>query len=275
MSHQRILVRSAAEREDELVAQLWRHGTVGVEIRPAGDGLILVEAYFTGEAPPELSPVAGSIVESGPAPSTDWLAVWRAAARPLPVGRRFLLDPREIDAAPAERQGRILLRLPARAAFGTGSHESTRLVLEMMERIDFPRRRVLDVGTGTGVLAFAALALGARSAVAFDLDVVAPLLAAQNAALNELHPAFFAGGLAALAGRPRFGVALVNVIPEEIRDGLPALRALLLPGGLAVFSGILRERGRAELATLRRAGFRRVRSRVAGEWVAYLTERVP
>ncbi len=219
-----------------------------------------------------LGRLGGELIATDIAPATDWLAVWRESARPVPVGRRFLLDPREIDASAADPGGRILLRLPARAAFGIGSHESTRLVLEMMEGMDFTGRQVLDVGTGTGVLAFAALALGARRAVALDVDLVAPLLASQNAALNCLRPSFYAGGLEALAAPGGFDVALVNVIPEEIRDRLVALRALLAPGGAAVFSGILRERGASALKAIRRAGFVRRLSRRAGEWVAYLCE---
>ena len=276
MTAQRVVYRVSPEGEDLLVAQLWRYGTLGVETRDGGGEGVLVEAYFAAEPPEDaVAAVAGAtVVESGVAPSTDWLAVWRESARPIRVGRRFLLDPREVDAALAEPGRRILLRLPARAAFGTGSHESTRLVLETMEGMALEGRRVLDVGTGTGILAFAALALGAKSAVAFDVDLVAPLLAAQNAALNGLRPVFFAGAIDALATTPRFDVALVNVIPEEIHDGLPALRALLAPGGVGVFSGILRERGHSALRTLRRAGFRRLRSRAAGDWVAYLTELV-
>jgi ribosomal protein L11 methyltransferase len=272
MTLRRVLYRVSPRGEDELVTRLWLSGTVGVETRADAEGRLLVEAFFADETEPEVQEDVERL-SSGDAPATDWLAVWRAGARPLSVGRRFLLDPREIDAPAAAPDGRILLRLPARAAFGTGSHESTRLVLEIMEGIDFADCRVLDVGTGTGVLAFAALALGARTAIAFDVDLVAPLLAGQNADLNGLQPAFYAGGLEALSAKNRFEIALVNVIPEEIRDGLDALRTLLVPGGRAVFSGILRDRGRSALAALRAAGFHRRRSRFAGEWVAYECEK--
>lgn len=269
MTH-RVMYRVAPESEDDLVTRLWLAGTQGVESRPGADGDLLVEAFFERE-PPAIT--GFDLLERGEAPQEDWLARWRAGARPIEVGKSWLLDPRELDQPPPDAGGRILLRIPARAAFGTGSHESTRLVLEMMEGIDFVDRRVLDVGTGAGVLAFAALALGARTAVAFDVDLVAPLLADQNAAVNRLQPDFFAGGLEALAPKVPFDVALVNVIPEEIREGLAALNMLLVPEGRAVFSGILRERGRSALAALRVAGFRRRRSRFAGEWVAYECEK--
>ena len=266
---QRALFRIAADREDELLAGLWRAGTIGVECRPAAGGELCVEAFFES-APPELE--GFEAVESGAVPPRDWLAAWRASAQPIAVGRRFLLDPRESDQAAPDRGGRILLRVPARAAFGTGSHESTRLVLELMEDMDLAGRRVLDVGCGSGVLALAALALGARRAVGFDVDLVAPLLAAQNSDLNGLWPLYFAGAMAALAPAARFDVALVNVIPEEIRGHLAALRGCLSSGARAIFSGILGARGESALRVLRRHGFRRVATRRAGEWVAYLCE---
>ena len=223
MTH-RVMYRVAPESEDELVTRLWLAGTQGVESRAGADGDLLVEAFFERE-PPAIT--GFDLLERGEAPEEDWLARWRAGAKPIEVGQRWLLDPRELDQPPPDAGGRILLRIPARAAFGTGSHESTRLVLEMMERIDFADCRVLDVGTGSGVLALAALALGARAAIAFDIDLVAPLLAGQNADLNGLQPAFYAGGLEALSAKTGFEIALVNVIPEEIRDGLDALHALL------------------------------------------------
>jgi len=110
--------------------------------------------------------------------------------------------------------GRRLLRLPARAAFGTGSHESTSLALELLEDADLQGRRVLDVGTGTGVLAFAALAFGAASVTGFDVDPASPFHARDNSALNGLHPRLFAGRLAALREKPLFDLALVQRRPR-------------------------------------------------------------
>jgi ribosomal protein L11 methyltransferase len=261
--------------EDEVSAWLAQPGTAGSEVAAGAAGEVAIAAYFPaphgpGPLPPALERAGVRLVEARAVEPADWLEPFRRAARPFPVGRRLLLDPREPDSPPPAPARRRLLRVPARTAFGTGSHESTRLALELLEGMDVAGRRVLDVGTGSGILGLAALAFGARQVVACDVDPGAPLIAAQNAALNRLRPLLFAGGLDALgAGAGEFDVALVNVVPDEIAGELPVLAARLVHGGEAVFSGLLVSQGRAVLERLRRLGLRRVGRRRDGEWIAY------
>lgn len=275
------------DREDEVVAALWARGTTGVQVVDGEGGTVRLLAWFDAE-PPD-GPVAGcEAVAAEEVPETDWMAPYRALAKPFEVGERLLLDPRDPDLPDAEDEhaaldGRTVLRIPARAAFGTGSHESTRLALELLEACELSSvvggARVLDVGTGTGVLAFAALLLGARTVVAFDVDPAAPCHAWANARLNReplggREPALFAGTAAALAERAGpFDLALVNVIPEEIADDLPHVLGLLAPAGEAIFSGILGEHGARVLAGLGRSGLDPVAERAAGEWVAFRTRK--
>lgn len=270
--------------EDAFVAELWMRGTQGVRSDAAPDGRVRLEAWFAPDDPPldsedaaawrarGVEPVADEVQ-----PDKDWLAHYRELVQPFPVGDTLFVDPREPgqpgQAPPQVPEGRRLLRLPARAAFGTGSHESTGLVLELLEELDLRGRRVLDVGTGTGVLCFAALLFGASCAVGFDVDPAAPFHARENQGLNGLHPAVFAGRLAALrADLPeerRFDLALINVVPEQILPEMPALVRLLRPGAEAVFSGILAERGRAVLDRLRGLGFAERGRRQSGDWIAF------
>ncbi len=128
---------------------------------------------------------------------------------------------------------------------------------------------VLDVGTGTGVLAFAALVFGARSVVGFDVDPASPFHARDNSGLNDLHPRLFAGRLAALRERPAFDLALVNVVPEQILPEMPDLALLLRPGAELILSGILVERGRQVLDRMKGLGFTERDRRAAGDWVAF------
>ncbi|HYO13181.1 MAG TPA: 50S ribosomal protein L11 methyltransferase [Thermoanaerobaculia bacterium] len=257
--------------EEPFVGDLWLAGTLGVQTTADADGRVRLEAWFpAGSAPGGTLPPGVEPVADEPVPDSDWLAAYRERARPFPVGRSLFIDPREPEEDPAEvPEERRLLRLPARAAFGIGSHESTSLALELLEDMDLRGRRVLDVGAGTGILAFAALLFGARSAVGFDVDPAAPVHARDNARLNGLRLPLFAGRLAALRERPLFDLALVNVVPEQILPEMPDLVALLRPGAEAVLSGILAEKGREVLDHVRGFGLVERDRREAGDWVAF------
>ena len=233
-----------------------------------------LEAWFAPDAlPVPLSPDFQLLGEQS-VPDADWLAGWREQSRPFALGASFFVDPREPGGEPvAAPAGRRLLRLPARAAFGTGSHESTSLAVELLEEVDLAGKRVLDVGTGTGVLAFAALARGAAAAVAFDLDPAAPFHARDNARLNGFHLHLFAGTVAALRESARFDLAVANMVPEELLPELAAVARRLAPGGEVILSGILEERGGDVLERGEALGFVERARRGVGEWVAFRLRR--
>lgn len=268
MRYLRHIYLAPPDQEEMVSAELWEAGTLGIQTSAGPEGLVRLEAWFPeGEGPLE---IGAELELAEPVPETDWFAAYRERARPFPVAASLFVDPREPDEpAPEVPEGRRLLRLPARAAFGTGSHESTSLALELLEEADVRGRRVLDVGTGTGVLAFAALHFGARSVVGFDVDPASPFHARDNSRLNDLHPRLFAGRLAAIRERPLFDLALVNVVPEQILPEMPDLVRLLRPGAEAILSGILADRGRMVLDRMRGLGFAERDRREAGDWVAF------
>jgi len=257
--------------EDALSADLWSEGTLGVRSDAAPDGRVLLEAWFAPDAPEvEIGWPGTELSAEEVIPETDWLAVYRERAQPFAVASTLFVDPREPEepavAAPA---GRTLLRLPARAAFGIGSHESTSLALELIETLDLTEKSVLDAGTGTGVLCFAALLRGARLAVGYDVDPASPFHARDNSRLNGFRPLLFAGFSNALRDASRFDLALINIVPEQILPEMPALTRLLRPGGELILSGILAERGRQVLDRMRGLGYAEVDRREAGDWVAF------
>ena len=130
-----------------------------------------------------------------------------------------------------------------------------------------PGDRVLDVGCGTGALAFVAALEGARHVVAFDLDPDAAFATREQARANGIpRVSTFAGPLDALLGSGRFDVIVANMIHEEIAPLLPALHARLAPGGRLLCSGQLVERRGEWEELLRRSGFHSVRSLTENEW---------
>jgi ribosomal protein L11 methyltransferase len=268
--------------EDELVALLWMHGGRGSWSEPLAAGRVRIHGFVGPECDGDR---LGRALAIDPAveisgleavPDRDWAADWRRKNGSIEVGRRFVVDPREPEEVdlPIDPGERILLRLPARTAFGMGSHASTRLAVELLESVDLAERDVVDVGTGSGILSFAALALGARRVVAFDVDPAAALLLPAYSALNGLQPEAFAGRLCSLSDQSRFDVALVNVIPLEIAADLPRLAFSLRPGGVAIFSGILEVEAERALAAMSAAGFRERERRIDGEWIAFRAERI-
>jgi ribosomal protein L11 methyltransferase len=286
MPYLRRVYRLPAELEDALVADLWQAGTLGVSTESEPDGRLRLTAWFEPPAPAALPapavPGPAAAVEclsEDELPDTDWMAEYRRQAVPFPLGRTLLVDPREPEEAAvapaAVPAGRRLVRLPARTAFGIGSHESTVLALELLEAAAVAGRSVLDVGTGTGILAFAALGWGAARVAAFDADPVAAFQARANSRLNGRGPLLFAGRAAALGSRRAgacpvsFDFVVVNVVPEEIEADLDDLLPLLAPGGVLILSGLLAERAAEVAARLAALGLRQLgEGRRQGEWAA-------
>ncbi|KAA0892142.1 50S ribosomal protein L11 methyltransferase [Oryzomonas rubra] len=205
--------------------------------------------------------------------SEDWSTSWKVNFKPLRVGRRLLIVPswEEAEAGPDD----IVLSLDPGMAFGTGGHETTRLCLEQLETVLLgrpvaPPPSVLDLGTGSGILAMAAARLGAGRICAVDIDPDAVEVARENMAINGLAERIecSATPLESLAGP--FDVILANILAEELVRLAPQLTERLAAGGVLILSGIL-----AEKEAFVRNGFAAqplVYRETAhqGEWVAML-----
>lgn len=298
-SYRQITYRVPASHEDEFAAWLAIRGSVGCSVVPdASDPAnVRVTAYFQdGSSKPAATDLAGwPAVEESSArlDDADWLATYRAASQPFDVGARFRIDPGEPDdestrdVSREAGDGRTLLRIPARTAFGTGSHESTRLCIfwleELAERPDFGTWRILDVGTGSGILALCAeklraQSLGAPLVAGYDLDAASVLVARDNARRNGCRPMLWGGTLESLATclpeSARFDLALVNVLPERILGDYPSLVARLRDGALVVSSGNLVARRDELLSRFAEMGLELAGERSDGEWAALLLRKV-
>jgi ribosomal protein L11 methyltransferase len=203
---------------------------------------------------------------------TDPLEAYRAASRPFPVGRRLWIEPGEASDGAAP-EGRVVLRVPASRAFGTGSHASTRLALAAIEEEPLEGRSVLDVGTGSGVLALAAVGLGARRAVGLDTDADAVFVARENLGRHAFggRVRLYAGPLSACRGK--FDLVVANMLAEEILPEARRLLARAAPRGRVLLSGVTREREGAVLAKMRTGRWRLAGRRTEDEWTSLCLER--
>ena len=208
-------------------------------------------------------------------PDRDWVSESAALRRPVPVGR-YLLDPHDGERATSPGR-RTRLSVPAARAFGTGSHESTRLAVRLLLQEIVPGASVLDVGCGAGTLAFVAASEGASPVVAFDLDPDAAFATRRHGAAGGPAPRsvrIFAGPLAALRGGVRFDIIVANMLEEELAPLLISLAGLLETGGLLLTSGQLRERETPWLLELSAAGFGAFRIVAENEWLGVAATRV-
>ena len=232
---------------------------------PEGGVLVWVDSGDAAEALARLAALGLSGLSTFEEIPRDWVAE-SAALRTAVRVDRYLFDPHDGSLATAPPPGVRRFFLPAVRAFGTGSHESTRLAVRLLLETDLRGARVLDVGCGTGTLAFVAALEGARRVVALDVDPHAAF--ATRAHANGIpRVSTFAGPLDALRGDARFDVVVVNMIQEEIAPLLPALHARLAPVGRLLCSGQLVERKGEWEILLRKERFRFVRSETENEWL--------
>jgi ribosomal protein L11 methylase PrmA len=236
-------------------------------VAPDGRLFVWVDSGDLSAALASLAALGASGLLTFKEESTDWVAESAALRRAVLV-ERYLFDPHDGDLATPAPSGVRRLFLPAVRAFGTGSHESTRLAVRLLLAEDLSGARVLDVGCGTGTLAFVAALEGAARVVAFDVDREAAFATRERALANAVpRVAAFAGPLEALAHAARFDVIAANMIHEETAPLLPELRARLAPGGRLLCSGQLVEREGEWEDLLRKEGFRRVRTLRENEWL--------
>lgn len=195
----------------------------------------------------------------------DWNAAWEASIVPLSVGP-FLIKPTWAD-LPQGHEGQILLVIDPKMSFGTGYHESTRLVLRSLPDLVKPGCRVLDAGTGTGILSIAAIKLGAAQAIAFDSDAWVAENVAENLTLNGVAGrVVFNVGLLDDVAQERFDLILANINKNILLGYLEGFAERLASGGHLVLAGLLVEDREEMLAATRAVGLVQVQESSEGAW---------
>lgn len=179
-----------------------------------------------------------------------WEREWLKDFKPLRFGQRLWVCPGG-QTPPPEARNAVLLWLDPGLAFGTGTHATTALCLEWLDSAPLDGARVLDVGCGSGILAIAALLLGAESAVGVDIDPQALLASRENAERNGVAARLAVRAAEAPWGADaaeRYGAVLANILAEPLIELAPRLAAATLPGGTVVLSGLLVEQAPAVTA---------------------------
>lgn len=259
-------------------------GASGLEERDDGDGIVLLvyapAAQVEAVRGAAQAIDADAVIDAAEAVvARDWPETWKDGLAPIVVSSRLVVRPPFAAHVLAPGQREVVIE--PRQAFGTGAHGSTALALALLDaRLAASRpARVLDVGSGSGVLAIAALQLGAGFALACDIDPIAARETRENAARNGVAAklASFAGSLDALGPRAGcFELVIANVISSELRPILAALVACVAPGGVAIFSGLLASERDAITAALAGHGLRVIDARQerdarGDEWLALMT----
>jgi ribosomal protein L11 methyltransferase len=197
----------------------------------------------------------------------DWAESWKAFFWPEKIGDTVVVKPtwREYESDPGE----IIVEIDPGMAFGTGTHPTTALCIRMLEKQMLPGQRILDVGTGSGILLIAAAKLGVGSGIGIDNDRVATAIASSNLAQNHLDPARFSVAAGDLIDTVtgRFDLVTANILTDVILELIPPLHRVLKPGGLFICSGIIEAYEEKVKKSLQAIGFQIVEKRMQDDWV--------
>lgn len=276
----------AAEAVAEVLSRYAHRGVV-IEAGPEGwnAGPVIVRAYLPADDQlrankrrieeslwhlDQIYPVSTPVFR--PVAEADWAEVWKERLSVLHVGQHVVIRPSWRDYAPAPED--VVIRLDPGMAFGTGLHPTTQMCLVALEELVYSGVNVLDLGTGSGILAIEAAKLGAGRVLAVDNDPVAAKAARDNVVANGVQETIRVvhGSLSEVSGSYDLVVVniLARVILEMVQDGL-AMR--VRPGGALVAAGILADQEPGVVAALKQEGLILVERQQRDDWVCLVTKQ--
>ena len=200
----------------------------------------------------------------------DWAESWKQYYKPVPLGKVTIVPAWEKYDA---KEGEVIIKMDPGMAFGTGTHETTRLVIRLMQDLPVEGKRVLDVGTGSGILSICASKLGAKSCNAYDIDPVAVKVARENAIADgcdniTVGVSDLLRGVDLAGGKYDFCVA--NIVADIIIRMLPDVRSYVEGGSPLILSGIIGERADEVREAVIKTGFTVEKEIKENDWVGML-----
>jgi ribosomal protein L11 methyltransferase len=290
----------AAEAISAVFNRYSQNGTVIEEVwsKPSAPPVIRVKTFLSAEQSCALPRIEEALWYLGrlypiPAPSVrylaeaDWAEAWKSGYKTLRIGRRIVIKPSWQSYAATPDQ--VVIELDPGLAFGTGLHPSTQLMLEALERHVELGDRVLDVGTGSGILAIAAVKLGADNVVALDIDSLALEVARENLSRNGVQDriSLLRASLTppSISGNPQnpppvfdarsmwsgaFDLLLMNILADVIVRSAEPIAACLAEGGRLIVSGVIQPQEEHVRQALLAAGLKVAKRRSKKDWVALI-----
>jgi ribosomal protein L11 methyltransferase len=277
------VARDAEEAASSALFDLCATGIITLE---ESAGSVKLGAYFDERADTEMiareveaelarAGLGGSLfgISISGIPEQDWMQKWKEGFEAVEIGNRLLVAPSwKLPCAASE--GRAVIQIDPGMAFGTGTHETTRMCLEAIEK-HFDGGRLLDVGTGTGILAIAACLIAPGSSVtAIDIDPQAVAVARENIEINRAT-----GSIEIIEGEPRdyaggaFDMVVANLTAEVIISIADDLIGCLASSGAMILSGILTSLAEDVQRAITDRGLVIIERREAGEWTALVAKR--
>ncbi len=249
--------------EQELLERDRTHSLIHVYIKQEKDALECVE-FIKARLDAEGIEYETSIVGVN---EEDWANNWKQYYHTQRIGKRIVVTPSWEEYTPSGDD--VQMRLDPGMAFGTGTHDTTRLCLELLEECVTPETRILDVGTGSGILSVGGVLLGAPSALGVDIDPVAVKVANENAEINEVteKTEFVCGDLTDKV-HGKFEIVTANIVADVIIRLLSTVKNYLLKGGVLIVSGIIDTRADEVENACHEAGFITEKRLEHGGWVA-------
>lgn len=250
---------------------------------PSNNGEVKVKGYFpeTEDMESKLSKIAQSIdrlgqwgIEKGkgeittkPVYESDWANAWKQYYKPFKIGNRIVIKPtwEDYESQPDD----IIVELDPGMAFGTGTHETTRMCVDMLEKYVHNGSTVFDIGCGSGILSIVSSKLGASEVIGVDIDEVAVKSSRENVKISGVKNVEIIHGNLLEVIKSRSDIIVANIIADVIVYLAGVVPDFLKPAGVFICSGIIKDRAKDVKKAIEENGLRILETQEMGEWVAF------